>query len=154
MRPPGVMAQMPHPVDAGGILGTIGVAGHLWAPDVPAIPISRLIMGAGEGGFRAVWLGVIVLGLVSAVLVTATPAQSRQDSALPRMTGWRDIVPHGASLPGAAKPLSTGGPNRSYRPECLLRKEDRRHPAHPGATARSDLPADVSGRPANLPCVA
>lgn len=144
-------------VMAGGILGAIGAAGHLWAPDVPVILISRLIMGAGEGalfsgaipwvlagappekrgrvagwfglsmwgglalgpvlavllhaqgGFRAVWLGVIVLGIVSAVLVTATPAQSQQNDALPRMTGWRDIVPHGASLPGVAFGMSSYG---------------------------------------------
>jgi MFS family permease len=36
-------------VIAGGVLGALGGAGHLWAPDVPVVIVSRLAMGAGEG---------------------------------------------------------------------------------------------------------
>jgi MFS family permease len=49
-------------VMAGGFLGTLGGAGHLWAPDVPVVLVSRLVMGAGEGALFSGAMGWVLAG--------------------------------------------------------------------------------------------
>ncbi|MFE7118051.1 MFS transporter [Streptomyces sp. NPDC057654] len=145
-------------VATGGVLGAIGGAGHLIAPNPGTLIVARLVMGVGEAalfsgaipwvladtppqrrgrvagwfglsmwgglalgpvvavglnhlsGYRGVWWGVIVLGIVSAVLVLTTGGDNRNDDGLsPLPKGFREIVPVGASLPGLAFGLSSYG---------------------------------------------
>lgn len=59
-------------VALGGLLTALGGVGHWWAPDVPVILLSRLVMGAGEGA------------LFSAALPWVLANASRPA----RVTGW------------------------------------------------------------------
>lgn len=61
-------------VIVGGLLVAAGGLGHLWAPDVPVLLLSRLVMGAGEA---ALFSGAIPW------VLSGTPPERRG-----RVTGW------------------------------------------------------------------
>ena len=61
-------------VALGGVLGALGGLGHLWAPNVPVLLVSRLLMGAGEG---ALFSGALPW------VLTGSPAARRG-----RVAGW------------------------------------------------------------------
>jgi MFS family permease len=61
-------------VITGGVLGALGGLGHLWAPNLTVLLVSRLVMGAGEA---ALFSGAIPW------VLAATPAERRG-----RVTGW------------------------------------------------------------------
>lgn len=89
----------------GRVAGWFGLSmwGGLAAGPLIAMSASHL------GGSPAVWLAVIALGVLSALLVTVTPAQTREQSTSSRSAGWRDIVPAGAGLPGLTFGLAAYG---------------------------------------------
>jgi MFS family permease len=144
-------------VMTGGVLGALGGLGHLLAPNIAVLLLSRIVMGAGEaallsgaipwvladtpverrgrtagwfglsmwgglaagplvavalesrGGFSSVWYGVVALGVAAALLVAVMPSQQRDDRPPVLPSGWREIVPAGASLPGLVLGLSAYG---------------------------------------------
>ncbi|GAA4236082.1 hypothetical protein GCM10022254_44830 [Actinomadura meridiana] len=72
-------------------------------------PIAAVVLDSWAG-VNAVWWGVVVAGLVSAVLVLMTPGQPRADGGSALLPSrWRDIVPVGASLPGLVLGLAAYG---------------------------------------------
>lgn len=91
--------------ERGRVAGRFGLSmwGGLAAGPLVAVGVGHL------SGSHAVWLAVIALGVLSAFLVTFTPAQTGERSASSRRAGWRDIVPGGAGLPGLAFGLAAYG---------------------------------------------
>src|SRR5262249_36603615 len=61
-------------VIAGGFLGALGGLGHLWAPNITVLLVSRLVMGAGEA---ALFSGAIPW------ILSDTPIERRG-----RVAGW------------------------------------------------------------------
>lgn len=105
---PWVLRRTP-PERSGRVAGWFGLS--MWGGLAVGPLVASLTVPAA--GYTAVWLLVSVLGLVSAVLVSTTRAQSREHPThsrpLPQLLDLRTLVPHAAVAPGIAFGLSSFG---------------------------------------------